>query len=147
MAQVNDLICDFLNKNNFYLVQINNFYQGNNLFIRILIDKPQGGISIDECARLNSQIGEILDEKNILQQRYVLEVSSPGLDRPLATKEDFLRCINKEARLFFSQLINGKREVEGVISKVDGDCVYIDTGEGLFEAPLSKITKAKQVIK
>lgn len=147
IEQVKDTIAAFLDNSGFYLVEISNSYQGNALVLRIIVDKPEGGITIDECARINNQISNILDEKNILQQRYILEVSSPGLDRPLITKNDFLRCINKEVRLFLSEVINDKREIEGVVSKVEGDSVYIDTGDGICEVPLPKITKAKRIIK
>lgn len=81
---------------NLDLVDIIYRYEGRGLVLRVLVDKPEGGITLDECAGLNNEISRILDEKDMLQQRYILEVSSPGLDRPLNSKNDFLRCINKE---------------------------------------------------
>jgi ribosome maturation factor RimP len=81
-----------------------------------------------------------------LQQRYILEVSSPGLDRPLKSRNDFLRCINRKVRVFLNEPINGKSELEGVITEVKDDSVYIVINTESIEVPLSKVAKAKQVI-
>lgn len=140
------LITSVLEKSQFCLVEINQFYQGNTLFLRILVDRPQGGITLEECAQLNNQISNILDEKDILQTRYALEVSSPGLDRWLKTKSDFSRCINKRVRFFLNEAISGKIEWQGLISKVEDDVVYVDTDDKIIEIPLLKIIKAKQAI-
>jgi ribosome maturation factor RimP len=111
-----------------------------------LADRPQGGINLEECARLNNEICRIFDEKDILQARYILEVSSPGLDRPLKIKSDFERCINRKARFFLSEPINSKMELKGIITKVEDDAVYIDIEGETAEIPLIKLTKAKQII-
>lgn len=140
------IIQDYLKDKNLDLVDIIYRYEGRDLVFRVLVDKPEGGITLGECAYLNIEISRILDEKDILQARYILEVSSPGLDRPLETKQDFLRCINKPVKLFLNEPINGKLEWDGVISEVENDSVYIDTSSQILEIPLSKINKAKQVI-
>ena len=116
------------------------------MILRILVDRPEGGITLDECARLNIQISNLLDEKDILQTRYILEVASPGLDRPLKAKNDFLRCINRKARFFFNEPINGKIELEGVISKVENESVFIESNDQVIEIPLTGINKVKQII-
>lgn len=83
------------------LVELICNYQGRDLFLRLLVDKPEGGIIIKECAEVNRRLSAMLNEANILEQSYILEVSSPGLDRPLSSKNDFIRCLNKEARFFW----------------------------------------------
>lgn len=139
------IIGDFLKKQNLDLVDLAFRYEGKDLGLRLLTDKPEGGITLDECAYLNNEISRIIDEKGILQQGYILEVSSPGLDRPLNSKNDFLRCINRTVRLFLNEPINGKWELEGLVSAVGEDSVSIGiTGQAL-EVPLSKITRAKQI--
>lgn len=141
------IIGDFLKNQNLDLVDLIYRYEGRDLIVRLLVDKPEGGITLDDCAYLNNEISRILDEKDILQQRYVLEVSSPGLDRPLKTKNDFLRCINKRARFFLNEPINGRLELEGIITGIRDDSVYVDISGQAIEVLLSKITKAKQIIK
>jgi ribosome maturation factor RimP len=148
-AIINELkiiICDYLKNQGLDLVELIYRYEGRDLILKILVDKPEGGISLDECADLNNEISRILDEKNILQQSYILEVSSPGLDRPLTAKCDFLRCINRKVRFFLSECIEGKKELEGVILKVEDDTVYIDVQGNCLAIPLAKIDKAKQTI-
>lgn len=140
------IIEDFLKEQNLVLVALDFRYEGKGLALRILVDKPEGGIILDECAYLNEQISRLLDEKDILQQRYTLEISSPGLDRPLNSKNDFLRCINKRVRFFLKEAIDGKMEMEGVISRVGDDAVYVAIEDKVIEMPLLKIAKAKQAI-
>ena len=146
---VNDLrafLEDFLKSRSLDLIEVIHRYEGRDLVLRILLDKPEGGISIGECAGLNRAISDLLDEKNILQEKYILEVSSPGLDRPLETENDFSRCLNKQVKFFLSDFINGKLEWDGVIAKVSKGIVYVDTAVGTMEVPLDKINKAKRII-
>ena len=140
------LVASIFEEKQLCLVEIKHFYQAGTLFLRILVDRPEGGISLGECAHLNNELARILDEKNILEARYILEVSSPGLDRPLVTEKDFLRCMNRCARVFLNDLVNGKREWAGRISKVQQESVIIEIEGGLVEIPLAKIVKAKQIL-
>jgi len=147
IAELRNIIGDYLKIQGLDLVDIIYRYEGRDLISRILVDRPEGGITVGECANLNESISNLLDEKDILQTRYVIEVSSPGLDRALKTRNDFLRCINRRVRFFLNESINGKIELEGLISKVENDSVYIEFRNEIIEIPLTKINKAKQVIK
>ena len=120
--------------------------QGNRLILTVLADQPQGGINLQECALLCRQLKDVLEEKNIIAQDYVLEVSSPGLDRPLKSKQDFLRSLNKEAVFFLNDLVNGKLQWQGVICNVDADNVFIQGAGDILVIPIIKINKAQLVI-
>lgn len=144
--ELRNFIGDYLKNQGLDLVDFIYRYEGRDLFLRILVDKPQGGINLDECAQLNNQISRILDEKDILKDSYILEVFSPGLDKPLNSKGDFLRCINRKVRFFLLESIKGKIELEGLICKVEDDTVYIDINGNIVDIPIAKINKAKQVI-
>lgn len=144
--ELSNIISDYLKSQGFDLVDFIYRYEGRDLFLRILVDKSQGGISLHECGQLNNEISQVLDERDILQERYILEVSSPGLDRPLKQKSDFLRCINRKVKIFLNESINGKMEIEGVITKVEDDIVYIEVKREVIAIPLSKINKTKQII-
>jgi ribosome maturation factor RimP len=146
IAELKNIIGDYLKIQRLDLVDFILRHEGRDLILRILVDRSEGGITLDECAKLNEQISNLLDEKDILQTRYILEVASPGLDRPLKTKNDFLHCTNRRVRFFLNEPINGKIELEGLISKVENDSVYIESRSELIEIPLTKINKAKQVI-
>ncbi len=145
-AELKNIIGDYLKVQRLDLVDLTYRQGGKDLILRLLVDRPEGGITLNECAKFNIQLTKLLDEKDILQTRYILEVASPGLDRPLKTKNDFSRCINKRARFFLDESINGKIELEGLIYKVGDDSVYIESRNEIIEIPLTKINRAKQVI-
>lgn len=145
IGELKGIIGDFLQTRDLVLVDLIYRYEGRDLFLRILADRPEGGINLGECSRLNSDIGMILDEKDVLKERYILEVFSPGLDRPIISKNDFLRCLNKRARFFLKAAVEGKLEWEGLIEKIEGESVYVNLGTRTIEIPLSQISKAKQV--
>lgn len=121
-------------------------HEGRDLILRVLADRPEGGITLAECAELNSGIGRLLDEKEVLQVRYILEVSSPGLDRPLKTKSDFLRCVGKNVRFFLNEPIDGKIELEGKVIKADDGYVSVESKGIAIDIPLTKINRGKQII-
>lgn len=146
LAELSRIIGDDLAKNNFELVEFKHRYEGSDLVLRLLVDRPEGGITMDECARLNRSLGELLDEKDMVPVRYVLEVSSPGLDRPLISRKDFTRCLNKQAVFFLNEQINGKLELQGRITSAGDRSVFIDDAGQALEVPLTKINKAKLII-
>lgn len=141
-----DTIGGYLHEQQLTLVDLVYRREGRGMVLRILVDRPEGGINLGECARLNSGISAMLDEKGIPDERYILEVSSPGLDRPLKTKNDFLRCINRRVRIFLSEEIENAWEVDGRITKADEMYVYVETEKGEIFIPLPKINRAKQII-
>lgn len=146
ISALKDIIGGYLAERGLELVDLVYHYEGRDLFLRILVDRPEGGISLGECATMNREIGNLLDEKDILREKYVLEVSSPGIDRPLISKNDFLRYVNRRIRLFLSDAVNGKIEWVGTIAKVEDESVYVNIEGETVEIPLAKINKAKQVI-
>ncbi|MCX5707093.1 MAG: ribosome maturation factor RimP [Candidatus Omnitrophica bacterium] len=146
IQELRNLISGFLQERGLLLVELIYRHEGRDLFLRILTDKPGAGINLDECAKINRQLSDILDENGHLNQRYILEVASPGADRPLKTREDFSRSLNKRIRFFLSELIDGKLEWEGVVKDTNGDSVDIEIEGKSLQIPLSKINKAKPVI-
>ena len=88
--RVKDIIAPILGDNQIELVGITYKKEGSRKVLRILADKAEG-ITLEECARMNETISEVLDKADFMEDNYILEVSSPGLDRPLKTKADFLR--------------------------------------------------------
>lgn len=146
IKELNGLIATCLSRQNLELIDFICRYEGNNLVLRVLVDAPGGGITLGECALVNRQLGRLLEEKNIIDCNYLLEVSSPGLDRCLKTQKDFSRLLNKEAVFFLNDLVGGKCQWQGVISKVDDKSVFIDHAGRVLEIPLIKINKAKLVI-
>ena len=146
IGELKNIIGDFLQAQNLELVDLIYRFEGRDLFLRILADRPEGGITIGECTNLNRDVGTLLDEKDIIPDRYILEVSSPGLDRPLQTKKDFQRNMNKKVRVFLNELVEAKLEHAGIIVNIGEDIVSIRDNNKIIEIPLVKITKAKLII-
>jgi ribosome maturation factor RimP len=139
------LIKDLVARQGFVLVDTILRQDGSGLLLSLLADRPQGGISLEDCSLLNRLIRQALDEKNIFSGQYALEVSSPGADRPLKTGEDFMRCLNKQAVFFLNDLVSGKCEWKGIIIRVNQESVFLDQAGEVLEIPLIKINKAKLV--
>lgn len=136
-----------MEKGGFVLVDLR-FYKDreNQLVLEILADRADGGITMDECARLNREVGGVLEQSGFFQERYVLDISSPGVDRPLVTKADFKRNIGCEARVFLKEAWEDKMEHCGEIVAVGEADIVVNTGKKTIHIPLDKINKAKQVI-
>jgi ribosome maturation factor RimP len=144
-AELEKCIGDFLSAQGLELVELIFRPEGQGQVLRLLVDKP-GGISLGECADLNRAIGDMLEERNAIDSHYILEVCSPGLDRPLRMKRDFERCRSNTVKCFLKEPINGKIEWDGVIIDVKDSLVVLQTKQGALELPIEKINKAKQII-
>lgn len=145
-GQLKSLIQDFLLIKSVELIEFSSRFEGRGVVLKLIIDKPQGGITVGECSELNRAISRLLDEQNLITQSYALEISSPGLDRPLVSKNDFFRCMNKPVHVFLKEMIDGKWEWEGTIAAVTETAVSLESGSRIRELPLTKINKAKQII-
>ena len=140
---VRDAVGDALASQDVELVDLSFRKEGFRMVLRLLVDKP-GGITIDECTYLNQMIGEILDREDLIHDRYTLEVSSPGLDRPLVTKRDFERNIGRKVKITMDKaLIDREKIEEGKLCQVDDENIVIVGREGTSKIiPLKGIKKA-----
>jgi ribosome maturation factor RimP len=114
--------------------------------IQLIADRPNGGIEIEECSRLNRRLDDILFKELMLGATYTLEVSSPGLDRPLKDFRDFRRVIGREMHIFLHERFQGKMELIGAVKGVRDGEIILKTRDGELIVPLDKIDKGKQVI-
>ncbi len=111
--------------------------------IVFMADKPQGGITIQECAALNRAIVEAIDADGFLGEDYSLEFSSPGLDRPLRDRKDFLRNLGWEVRVELRESVEGKKGWAGKLVRVNtGDVVLLTKQKKEIVVPLSVIVRA-----
>lgn len=147
VSKIKELISPYLESQGIQLVDIHLRRKAGNSNLIILIDKPTGGITLGECSRANEDIGKILDEANIFLGSYVLEISSPGVDRPLVIESDFKRTIGRLIRVFLNCKINEKNEFKGTLKEISDNKIYLKIGEETLEISLEKILKAKQVVK
>lgn len=126
------------------LVAIEYFSQGSGQVLRVYIDK-ESGITVDDCERVSHQISGVLDVEDAIEGRYVLEVSSPGLDRPLSEARDFERFSGREVRLRTDAPINGQRNFKGLLRGLRSGEVILDMDGQEVALPLDRVEKARLV--
>ena len=103
---------------------------GNTRILQIMADRPDGGIVVDDCGEISIAVSAVLDVEDPVEENYILEVSSPGIDRPLTRLKDFEMWKGWEARMETTELIDGRRRFKGTLGGVEGDEVLIMIEEG-----------------
>lgn len=144
-----NLVKPILEAENFRLVDVEYVKEGQDWFLRVYIDKD-GGITIDECGMVSGLLSDKLDEVDIISGNYFLEVSSPGVERPLKTVEDFIDSINKNIYVTLYAQIDGEKEYEGILKDFTDNIATIEykikTQSKEVQIPYDKIAKARLAI-
>ncbi len=127
------------------LVEIQYRREGQGWVLRFFIDK-EGGITIEDCAKASREIGSHLEVENLLDHAYTLEVSSPGLERPLKKREDFTRFAGRLVRIKMQESAEGQKIFIGILSRIEGDSVVLTQEENEVFLDFDKITKARLML-
>ena len=98
--------------------------------LQIKADRPDGGINVDDCGDISTAVSALLDVEDPIEENYHLEVSSPGIDRPLTRLKDFVTFEGYEVRLEINQPIDGQKRFKGILAGVEGDEVLLNMDEG-----------------
>jgi ribosome maturation factor RimP len=110
--------------------------------VRLFIDKP-GGVTLEDCAEMSREVEAVLDKDDFIPTSYVLEVSSPGIERELFKLAEYERFVGHDARIKTKQPINGQRNFAGKISAVNGDNIeFNDRTSGRVSIPFESVAKA-----
>lgn len=146
LAAIRTLIEPMAAERDIELVELACRPQGRQLLVRLLVDKV-GGITIQQCAQLNQRISEALETANLIEESYTVEVSSPGLDRPLVTKRDYERAVGEEVRLDV-RIADGRfRETQGMLLAVQPEAIVLKTTSGNITVPFDEIRVAKKALR
>ena len=141
----------------FELVDVEWVKEGANWYLRAYIDK-ENGITVDDCEEVSRALSDLLDEEDFISENYILEVSSPGLDRPLKKEKDFARSIGKDVEVKLFKAINKEKEFVGILKAYDEDTVTLEmedetemqfkvlTNEEMLEL-FKKMNEGKELIK
>ena len=141
--EVSPLAEGLLHESGMEMVDLEFQFESGRWTLRIFIDK-EGGVTVDDCANVNKELGDLIEAKNIIDYPYVLEISSPGLNRPLKKEGDFIRSIGKMVRLRLSRPINKRRKFTGRLTNVREGMISLLVDDGsLVELPLKEIDKAR----
>ena len=116
--------------------------QNNSLKFTLYIDSVNG-INIDDCEKVSNQVTHLLDSEEVCGSEYVLEVSSPGFDRILITKEHFDRYLKEKVKVKLKWLVNNRKNIKGVIKEVTDDCVIINDENESYEIKYDSIDSAR----
>ncbi len=142
VERVNSLIESYLEENSIELVEMTYKRGEGGMVLRLLVDTPEG-ITLGECEALNNYLSEQLDKEDFISDRYIIEVASPGLDRPLVTDRDFGRIMGKELDVKSYEPIEGSREHQGKLIGMDKENIVIESGGISVVIPRVKIAKAQ----
>ena len=119
---------------------------GKKTTLQIMADRPEGGIEVDDCAEISTALGAVLDVEDPILDEYTLEVSSPGIDRPLTRMKDFDAFEGYEAKLETTELIDGRRRFKGVLAGTEGSEVLLNLPEGTVGLEFDWLSDAKLVL-
>jgi ribosome maturation factor RimP len=111
--------------------------------LRLFLDRPGGGITLEEIARISRVVGDLLDVHDVIPESYHLEVSSPGLTRKLKKPEDYQRYVGRLVRLTTRQARDGKQVFRGILKGLENEEVCLEMEGAVYRLPLPEIARAR----
>lgn len=145
LKKLREIIQPICERHFFELVDLEYRRESHGWVLRIYVDKV-GGVSVEDCAYISEKISKELDIKDPIPHSYILEVSSPGLDRPLRNKRDFERHLGEKVEITLIKEMEGRRKLEGKIYRADDDSVTLEIEGTLISIPLNNIKKAMLIV-
>ena len=128
-SRVEKFLIPIMEENNFELVDVEYVKEGGTWYLRAYIDKP-GGITIDDCEMVSRAFSDVIDQNDFIEDSYIMEVSSPGLLRPLKKDKDFNRYLEKPIEMRTYKMIDKKKEFMGVLKAYNKEQITIEEPDG-----------------
>ncbi len=119
--------------------------EGGGFVLRVMIERRDGGINVEDCANVSRELSAVLDVEDPIETQYHLEVSSPGLDRPLIKLADFVRFQGREITVRTHKPVEGRRNYRGRLDGVDGDRIALTVDGAQYKIPHAAIEKANLI--
>jgi len=119
--------------------------QGHHSLLRVFIDDAENGIGVDDCEKVSRQVSGVMDVEDPIQTEYTLEISSPGMDRPLFRPEQYEAFAGHQVQLKLRMAFEGRRKFQGLIKGVEGDDIVIVVDDHEYLLPFDSIEKANIV--
>lgn len=141
LDRVKELIAGYLANEGIELVDATYRREQGGMTLRLLVDKP-AGITLDECEAVNNYVGDLIEKEGTIDEHYILEVASPGLDRPLHSGRDFERVMGRDLTVTTYEPIDGKRQHEGTLIGMDTEQIILEAGGISTVIPRAKVAKA-----
>ena len=143
--RISEIITPVVEDMGFEVVRVR-LMSGKESILQIMVQRPDGQIEVDECAQISTAISATLDVEDPILDVYNLEVSSPGIDRPLTRMKDFAQWEGFEAKIETDELIDGRRRFKGVLAGTEGHEVLITITEGTIGLKFEWLSDAKLVL-
>lgn len=145
--QIEELIAPVIEERGLRLVCARLVGEAHGTVLRVMAEDPAThNIGVNDCAELSREISALLDVEDPIDGRYLLEVSSPGVDRPLISEQDFIDYEDYEAKIEIDPPLDGQKRFRGRLRGVENGEILLDTDQGRFDLPFSAVTKAKLVM-
>jgi ribosome maturation factor RimP len=142
LHRVESILRPLLDDEGLSLVDVEYARERGGWVLRVFIDK-EGSVTLEDCARVSREFGQLLDVEDIIPTSYHLEVSSPGLDRPLKKEEDFIKYSGRKVRIKTTEPVSGRRNFKGaLLGCTDGQIMVKVEGSDVFTIPLTSILRA-----
>ena len=144
-----EMMADFLATEGYELYNIEFVKEGKDWFLRVYVDiaSGEGYIGTEDCEKVSRFLSEKLDEEDPIEQNYYLEVSSPGMDRPLLTKAHYERYVGSEVEIRLYKGKDGTKNIQGVLDSIEGETVTVtDHDNKKWELELTEIAKANLAV-
>lgn len=141
IEKIEKIVTPVVNEMGLSLVDIEYMQDGGYWYVRIYVENLNGEITLEECAAISGKIDEDVDK--LIEQRFFLEVSSPGIERPLKKIEDFIRFKGEKIKVSLKHKINDKKSFEGIITECKDNIIFLEIEEDyIVEIPFSEVKKA-----
>lgn len=132
-----ELTEELAEKQGVYVVDVSYKKENGERFLRFFLDKP-GGVGIDDCEAFSRAAETLLDEKDLIPEAYLLEVSSPGVDRKLRTEREFLWYLGREVEVKLYRAADGKKEFSGILSEYQNETAWIESEGKTMKVPVKE---------
>lgn len=140
---VEEMVKPILEKQELELVDIEFKKEGSNWFLRVFIDKENGGVDIDDCGRVSEELSNELDKVDPISNPYFLEVSSPGAERPLKNEKDIQKSIGKHIHITTYEQINNSKEFEGKLVNFENNNITLVEKKDEIVIPYDKVASIR----
>jgi ribosome maturation factor RimP len=146
---IEEMLSDFMAEEGYELYNTEFIKEGKDWFLRVYVDKLARDeyVGTEDCEKVSRYLSAKLDEEDPIEQNYYLEVSSPGMDRPLLKREHYERYVDSEVEIRLYKGKDGTKNIEGVLKSISGEMVTVEDHDGkVWELELSEIAKAKLAV-
>lgn len=143
VKKIEDIVLPVLKNMELELVDIEYLQEGGYWYVRIYIEKLEGDVSLDDCAKVSTAVEDDIDK--LIDNKFFLEISSPGVERPLKKEKDYIRFTGSKIKISLKHKINEKKNFEGILSKFEDSTLFLITENAELEIPFKEVRKANLV--